>query len=56
MDAMSGEGAAGAAAGAAAGVAAAAGADPQPVALPNARPATTQGVVSELIWILLPGG
>ena len=24
--------------------------------LPNASPATTQGVVSELIWITLPGG
>ncbi len=33
-----------------------AGADPHVVLLPNASPATTQGVVSELIWILLPGG
>jgi hypothetical protein len=33
-----------------------AGADPHAVLLPNASPATTHGVVSELIWILLPGG
>jgi hypothetical protein len=55
MDAMArGDWAAGAAAGAAAGVAASD--DPQAVALPNAKPVTTQGVVSELIWMLLPGG
>src|SRR5271163_4629687 len=43
-------------AGVPAGVAAAAGADPQGVAFPSASPATTQGVVSELIWMLLPAG
>jgi len=30
--------------------------DPQTPLLPAARPATTQGVVSELICTLLPGG
>ena len=30
--------------------------DPQPPELPNAKPAITHGVVSELTWMLLPGG
>jgi hypothetical protein len=30
--------------------------DPQALAFPKASPATTQGVVSELICMLLPGG
>jgi hypothetical protein len=32
------------------------GEDPQAVEFPNAKPAITHGVVSELTWILLPGG